>query len=401
MHRFMRSVSLWTLALVALGSIHQANSTHSANNITYFTPERRHAVYVTEDAAGQLPLLPPEQDPIIRARNLAQVLYGLDDQDMVVKSNYTSVDTGITHVYLRQRWDDYEIINADMNINLDPQGLIVSYGSSFVPKQVDQPVAKDATLDQNPVRAVHAVVEALGYNSVSPTTMATEAQGDKTYYVTNVPGSVESATPVRKVYLINEESQLVPVWQVTLRTKDNWVVGHAVRQSASAAESASNDPKEQATLVSLISWRSDAVYNVYGLGEFDPLVGRRRFYKDPANQRSSPLGWHNNHRDQPFTTTQGNNVIAQQASTGEDWRFKERPNGGRDLVFNFPLNLSLEPRAYTDAAVVNTFYWVNILHDIFYLYGFDEKAGNFQQNNLHRGGLDNDPVIAYVQDHSE
>ena len=32
-----------------------------------------------------------------------------------------------------------------------------------------------------------------------------------------------------------------------------------------------------------------------------------------------------------------------------------------------------------NAAITNLFYWHNIVHDIFYLNGFDEPAGNFQE----------------------
>ena len=48
--------------------------------------------------------------------------------------------------------------------------------------------------------------------------------------------------------------------------------------------------------------------------------------------------------------------------------------------------------------MTNLFYWVNILHDLYYHYGFDEKSGNFQENNYGRGGAQNDSVQAEAQD---
>ncbi len=42
----------------------------------------------------------------------------------------------------------------------------------------------------------------------------------------------------------------------------------------------------------------------------------------------------------------------------------------------------------------------NVIHDIFYLAGFDEVAGNFQENNFGKGGLDSDAVEANAQDGS-
>lgn len=40
------------------------------------------------------------------------------------------------------------------------------------------------------------------------------------------------------------------------------------------------------------------------------------------------------------------------------------------------------------------------VHDLFYRYGFNEVAGNFQQNNHGKGGREGDPVIANAQDGS-
>jgi len=53
-----------------------------------------------------------------------------------------------------------------------------------------------------------------------------------------------------------------------------------------------------------------------------------------------------------------------------------------------------------DAAITNLFYWMNIIHDVTYQYGFDEASGNFQQNNYGNAGLGNDPINAEAQDGS-
>jgi uncharacterized repeat protein (TIGR01451 family) len=50
------------------------------------------------------------------------------------------------------------------------------------------------------------------------------------------------------------------------------------------------------------------------------------------------------------------------------------------------------------AAITNLFYWNNIIHDLSYLYGFDEVSGNFQNYNFDRGGAGSDYVIADAQD---
>src|SRR5258707_11632694 len=67
--------------------------------------------------------------------------------------------------------------------------------------------------------------------------------------------------------------------------------------------------------------------------------------------------------------------------------------------FSFPLQLGAgvpNPINYADAASTNLFYWINRAHDLHYLSGFDEAAGNFQQDNFGRGGAGGDPMYAYT-----
>lgn len=47
-----------------------------------------------------------------------------------------------------------------------------------------------------------------------------------------------------------------------------------------------------------------------------------------------------------------------------------------------------------DQKVLNIFYYNCYIHDFFYLLGFREKDGNFQQDSLGRGGVGSDPVDA-------
>ena len=49
-----------------------------------------------------------------------------------------------------------------------------------------------------------------------------------------------------------------------------------------------------------------------------------------------------------------------------------------------------------DAAITQAFYRVNFLHDYFYALGFDEPAGNFQDDNFGRGGIGNDGMLVEV-----
>jgi hypothetical protein len=78
-----------------------------------------------------------------------------------------------------------------------------------------------------------------------------------------------------------------------------------------------------------------------------------------------------------------------------------QPNGGASLDFTAFLDLATQqPSQYQDAAVINLFYWNNIMHDLLYQYGFDEASGNFQENNYGNGGSGSDSVNADAQDGS-
>lgn len=52
------------------------------------------------------------------------------------------------------------------------------------------------------------------------------------------------------------------------------------------------------------------------------------------------------------------------------------------------------------AAATHAFYVVSYLHDWYYGSGFDEAAGNAQQSNYGRGGIEGDPMLVQTQDGS-
>lgn len=204
--------------------------------------------------------------------------------------------------------------------------------------------------------------------------------------------TVQNGIPVREKYLqvIPEDGSatyLERVWDIQCEMEENWYHAHV---------SASNGK-----ILGLVDWVSDATYNVYPIGVNDPTDGERKLVKDPADKDASPLGWHAMSEKENYTSTMGNNVYAHENLDGKsnnDYLKNFRPDGGKKLKFDFPLDLKKEPKSYLKAAITNLFYWNNIMHDLFYKYGFDEKSGNFQQNNFGRGGRGNDAVIANAQD---
>jgi hypothetical protein len=154
------------------------------------------------------------------------------------------------------------------------------------------------------------------------------------------------------------------------------------------------------------TFRSDASYRVYtsdSPSPFSPghstpssvqpsLVARQLVTLDALSATASPEGWVHAGTD---PQTIGNNV------DGRAWRNlfgnpSPRPQA-TSRVFDFSLDLNQGPETYTSAAVVNVFYWCNWMHDKLYDLGFTEAAGNFQDDNFGRGGLDGDRMLAYAQ----
>lgn len=149
--------------------------------------------------------------------------------------------------------------------------------------------------------------------------------------------------------------------------------------------------------------RSPDSYEVFAIPKEYPDDGPRNVETDPAldGAEASPYGWHDTD-GQPgaeFTTTQGNNVHAYTDVDADNMPDPGgSPDGGPALEFIFPLDLESDPADYRPASVTNGFYWFNVAHDVLYGYGFDESAGNFQENNYGRGGLGGDGFLLEVQE---
>ena len=139
----------------------------------------------------------------------------------------------------------------------------------------------------------------------------------------------------------------------------------------------------------------------------------------------SPDGWHQVFGLGPLVTyiyTHGNNVWAFYDPTpsplgGVPSADPDRTAYNNTLIgglpkltepfkFDYPFNANKEPEVYRKAAIVNLFYWNNLMHDVYYNFGFTESAGNFQESNIFSSGLRGsatehlalDEVLAQAQD---
>ncbi|WP_300565045.1 T9SS-dependent M36 family metallopeptidase [Flavobacterium sp.] len=136
-----------------------------------------------------------------------------------------------------------------------------------------------------------------------------------------------------------------------------------------------------------------------------PNHGSSQLISTSGNATASPYGWHDTNGTDAvdYTITRGNNVWAQEDANGNNGTGTS-PDGGSGLSFDYPYGgTSVSPSTYTPASTTNLFYMNNIMHDIWYQYGFNETNANFQQNNYGKGGvntINGDAVFADSQDGS-
>jgi len=140
-------------------------------------------------------------------------------------------------------------------------------------------------------------------------------------------------------------------------------------------------------LLSVVNFVNDATYHVLPITK-QALTEGLETLVDPEDLEASPNGWLEGKK------TLGNNVITFKVLV--PLTTEESSKG----VYDYTYRDSLEPAEgeNRDASLTNGFYIANTLHDIWYRYGFTEAAGNFQEDNFGKGGLERDRVFMSVQD---
>lgn len=165
-------------------------------------------------------------------------------------------------------------------------------------------------------------------------------------------------------------------------------------------------------------------YRVYDLPYESPVDAgaTHSLVQGKENDVASTDGWHRVGGLISYNYTRGNNAYAfwdpspgplggvpNPATAAQS---NGGPGGTPNLVepykFDYPINLAQQPEMYRNAAIVNLFYWNNLIHDVYYQFGFNEDAGNFQASHTFSNGLhgssatalngQNDEVWAQAQD---
>lgn len=345
-------------------------------------------------------------------RALLTMGYSVDDlSELTERDHYASSTSGLVHSYYRQRVDGIEVHNADIAIHRKGNGEIVALHAAAM-----RDVRERVNAQSPGLTAEQAMREVLGREGISmeqAQPLGYEAER-KRWSFTGI-AAVTGTVGVQLLYLpLDEDVRLI--WEVEFERGDGrhwWQVriDALTGQELQREDRFTNcgfDPDGTdehdacaAPIASAPVGPNDL--RVYAWPVESPGHGSRTLQNAPWSQalNASPFGWNdtNGAPGAEYTITRGNNVHAQEdanANNGTGYS----PDGGASLDFDFPVNLSQSPATYQDAAITNLFYWSNLMHDVWYQYGFDEASGNFQANNYGNGGSGNDYVLADAQDGS-
>ncbi len=339
-----------------------------------------------------------------------------DVSDMVVTDNYRSKKSGVTHIYFNQRHAGIIAQNAIINVNILENGKVVYAGKTFVPNLAEKVNTTSAQLAVEDAMNIVLQDLELGVELPRP-----EQTGDNKY---RYQGITTNTTFAELSYYPSAEGYQL-VWHVMIYDAGQESWGYQIDASTGQVLAKKdlvircafgNNPfhnhdahcrhdhgvKHQHKAAPTVSeaLMMGGTYRVFPFTVESPAHGDHELISDPADPTASPFGWHDTDGDDDpdYTHTRGNNVYAYLDRNSDGISdLGNLPDGGADLIFDFPYDGDLDADFNQDAAVTNLFFWNNTIHDFTYAYGFDEQAGNFQRNTYGNGGTGNDEVQARAQ----
>ncbi len=357
-----------------------------------------------------------------------------DLADLRVGKNTVLKSSGARVVHFTQTVNGIAVHNAFLNVTITTDGTVIYVGNRGVANL--QKSVNTAVPTISPTEAIAGAARALELSYTPDSLNVLESIGGTEREVRYSGGDLSiEYIPVKLAYQPTADGSLRLAWDMNIYQLDakhwwhvrvdattgellsthDWVVSEnwdklieegaveyntAVPQTGTGTESGVTAP----------AGGDGSSYDVYPIPIESPIHAvptppgdARVVINEPADTTASPFGWHdtNGAAGPEFQTTQGNNAHAYTDTDANNTPDAgSSPSGGAGLDFAFPLDLTQPPSAYRPAAVTNLFVWNNYLHDVSYIYGFDEAQGNFQENNYGNGGVASDYVQAEAQDGS-
>ncbi len=360
------------------------------------------------------------------AKNYAEMgLLQTDIEDLVITDMYTTKKSGVTHIYYTQAHNGIPINNAIFNINIRPNNTVQHHGNRLISNVHSQIAATETMLSAED--AINVVATDLDYTGVVATQRLTRDKNNRMLFTAK--GLAKGKMYAQQKYYNLGENNIRLSWEIFLQEaekSDSWYFhvdagsGEVInkRQNTIYCKMESgfhNHSKEcnrkhpvtpvqsktKEEVTTAVSG-DGASYFVLPLPIESPIFGDFQLLVDPSLESASPFGWHDdNGVDGPeYTITRGNNVWAYEDSAALNSSQGNEPDGGTDLIFNFPYDEDLDPVLNEKADVTGLFYTNSMMHDLLYQIGFDSDAGAYQVNNYGGGGAGDDPVLAEALDGS-
>ncbi len=384
-------------------------------------------VFITASAVAQKNVDAAIVKQLIAKNASALGFSTVDVNNTRVASFYYDKQANVIMAYLQQTYKGVDIYNALTTVAFR-DNKVASVTTSRI-TEVEKKIATDNPKPSvTPAVALRNAASNIKLSLVQPVLMPLHQSADAQEFEYDKLGIAQNNINVRLMWTpVNADTRLHLSWQVTIHTlqsNDLWLVkvdaldGRILRKE-NLTTKCSWEPiktdkircvelpqynniinnKESNTGIEAIN---SASYNVIPYPYEDPNHAPPTLVTNPwtifPNTNATTLKW-NSDGTTDYDSTKGNNVYAHADLLGKN------KNGGAaksstplpDLTFNFTPFLENDPieePATTNFGITNLFYWNNVMHDMTYQYGFDEAAGNFQLNNLGRGGKEGDFVIA-------
>lgn len=347
------------------------------------------------------------QDPnIVWVKSQIAKEIGVETTEIELRITSSHQDNkGVTYYYGDQLVNGYSLYRHHFNAAFKDNQAVLLRHNFVSTARLTKESLKFAT---QPLQVLHVLVKDYPLN---PNALHQTAHNSWEYVDENLSNE---AIIIDQLY-VSSKDQLNAAYRISLYEKDhshwyNTVIDASsleiydvidwVNHCSGFSQVKASMPVQQ-SIASEQKTTSAASYTVFAYPLESPNHGVRTVEVDPHNKDASPFGWHdiNGAAGAEYTITRGNNVYASE-DRNSDNQPGTSPDGGDSLVFNADFDGTKSAALYTDAAIINLFYWNNLMHDVWYHYGFDEESGNFQQNNYGNGGVGGDFVFADAQDGS-
>ena len=354
-----------------------------------------------------------------------------DISDWIIESEGSSSSTKITNYRIVQRYQGIELFDAQSNVWVKNEEVI-NIGNRFRNNIAQRVNTKTPSLSV--LQAIEKAYAKLEITNPATFTIV-ETVTDKKFKISD--GIQEDFITAKLVYQSTLDKKLKLAWGFQFYSPDGkhlWdlridaIDGQLLEKNDLVISCAFGNPNHNDhnhTKIDLFSksfFKNSSVltqvnggsYRVIPYNYTSPNHSPFQLVASPENALASPNGWHNansatgTNSSLIFTISRGNNTFVKEDSNGDNEGPTSGPTpfltaqGGSSLNFDFPYTgQTSQPTAYTSASITNLFYMNNIMHDVWYQYGFDEVNANFQQNNLGRGGVTSalgDAVLGDAQD---